>query len=181
MVRLPVDRRGARRYTLPKVLSRKQTLFPRSSTSSFALAWLALLAGCQHASAPARLAPFASDGCSLFPDRAPGAGADWCDCCLKHDLAYWRGGTAPERLDADRALRACVRDASGSPLLAALMLAGVRAGGLPYLPTPFRWGFGWPYGRGYQPVDADEQAQAARLRMAYLARNPALSCGGPRE
>lgn len=142
-------------------------------------------AGAPAPSAPAApavaMAPFATDGCSMFPDRAPGGGADWCDCCLQHDLAYWRGGTRQERLAADRALAACVRDTSGSALLAALMEGGVRVGGSPYLPTPFRWGFGWPYGRGYQPVDAGEDAQAAQLRMEYQARNPALSCSGPHE
>ena len=50
----------------------------------------------------AKPARFATDGCSLFPDRALVGSADWCDCCLAHDLAYWRGGTESQRLDADR-------------------------------------------------------------------------------
>lgn len=127
------------------------------------------------ATAPA-MQPFASDGCSLFPDRAPDGKADWCGCCLAHDLAYWRGGTAEERLQADRALRQCVQAASGSAALGATMLAGVRSGGGPYFVTPYRWGYGWPYGRLYQPLTAQEEAQAVSLRADYLESNPTLAC-----
>jgi hypothetical protein len=41
--------------------------------------------------------------------------------------------------------------------IATLMLAGVRVGGTPYIPTKFRWGYGWPYFRGYKLVVAEEQ------------------------
>ena len=102
------------------------------------------------------LRPFSTDGCSLFPDRCPFGKADWCSCCLVHDLAYWRGGSADERRAADRALRACVLKSTGSSALATLMYAGVRVGGSPYVYTPFRWGFGWPYGRPYGPLSASE-------------------------
>ena len=61
----------------------------------------ALLASC--ASLTTQPVPFTTDGCSLFPDRALVGRADWCDCCLAHDLAYWRGGTEEQRLTADRA------------------------------------------------------------------------------
>jgi hypothetical protein len=40
-----------------------------------------------------------------------------------------------------------------------LMLQGVRAGGSPSLRTPFRWGYGWPFGRGYQALTKEELAQ----------------------
>ena len=36
------------------------------------------------------------------------------------------------------------------------MLAGVRVGGSPYFPTTYRWGFGWPYPRGYKALNNDE-------------------------
>ena len=36
------------------------------------------------------------------------------------------------------------------------MLAGVRVGGTPYLPTPFRWGYGWPYPRFYKELSEKE-------------------------
>lgn len=129
--------------------------------------------------APTRIAPFASDGCSMFPDRAYVAKADWCACCVAHDLAYWRGGTAEERLEADRALRSCVRAAVGNQVLASTMLAGVRTGGVPYLPTSYRWGYGWGYGRLYAPLSADEEAQATRLREQYMREHPDSACGKP--
>ena len=87
--------------------------------------------------APSRVMPadFKSDGCSLFPD------CNYRDCCIEHDRLYYFGGTKEERKAADRQLRACVR-AKGHRYLAPLMYLGVRIGGVAWLPTPFRWGFG---------------------------------------
>ena len=82
--------------------------------------------------------PFTSDGCSCWPDY------NWVECCVAHDLTYWIGGSRQERLAADLALKACIRD-KGYPLMAGLMYHGVRIGGVWWLPTPFRWGFGWAY------------------------------------
>lgn len=80
-----------------------------------------------QARADARLAPFATDGCSgglsagwaVLAGRLPAFGRalggrpPWEACCVAHDLAYWRGpardGVA-RRLEADRGLRACVAD-----------------------------------------------------------------------
>ncbi len=76
-----------------------------------------------------------SDGCSLFPD------GDYRDCCVAHDRDYYRGGTKAERKASDKRLRACVR-AKGHKYLSRWMYWGVRIGGVPWLPTPFRWGFG---------------------------------------
>lgn len=41
------------------------------------------------------LRPFYSDGCSLSPDGYPNATIDqkWVKCCVKHDVAYWIGGS----------------------------------------------------------------------------------------
>lgn len=97
------------------------------------------------------IAPFTSDGCSGFPDGTFEENALWLDCCVEHDRTYWIGGTREERAEADQALKECVA-AVGRPHIAQLMLAGVRVGGSPYLPTHFRWGYGWPYPRGYEPV-----------------------------
>jgi hypothetical protein len=120
--------------------------------------------------------PFSTDGCSLFPDRSLVSKSDWCSCCLAHDLAYWRGGTVDERLKADQDLRSCVLAASRSAELADLMFAGVRAGGGPYFFTPYRWGYGWPFGRQYEPLSPAEEAEASSLRSKYLSTNPALAC-----
>ena len=140
-----------------------------------AMALVAGLAGCQHPGAIAtQPAPFATDGCSLFPDRA--GASDWRSCCVSHDLAYWRGGSAAERLESDRVFRECVRVASRSPALAGTMYGAVRAGGVPWLPSPFRWGYGWDYGRLYRTLSLEEDAQANALRAAYLAKGTAAVC-----
>ena len=92
--------------------------------------------------------PFTSDGCSAFPDGTYEQKQLWLACCTVHDKAYWRGGTYQQRLNADLALKNCVAEV-GEPLIAELMLAGVRVGGSPYWPTKFRWGYGWSYPHGY--------------------------------
>ncbi|MDC0566569.1 hypothetical protein OAP01_00935 [Akkermansiaceae bacterium] len=67
-----------------------------------------------------------------------------------------RGGTWKERRDADRKLRDGIR-CKGKPVIAQLAYVGVRVGGTPWLPTPWRWGFGWhEFPRGYRPVSLDE-------------------------
>lgn len=104
------------------------------------------------------LRPFTSDGCSGFPDGTPSQQQLWRECCVAHDLAYWRGGTRAERSAADRELGKCVA-AAGEPEVAAMMLAGVRVGGAPWLPTPFRWGYGWSESRGYRSLSAEEQTR----------------------
>jgi hypothetical protein len=105
------------------------------------------------------IAPFSSDGCSEFPDGLPQHKTLWLACCVQHDKAYWQGGTYAERWQADTALRQCVA-AVGQPKIAEVMLAGVRVGGSPYWPTRFRWGYGWPWPRGYAALTAEERAQA---------------------
>ena len=136
------------------------------------------LAGCASPTAGPGLAAFQTDGCSLFPERRADGSADWCACCVQHDLAYWAGGTAAQRLQADEALRACVQAASGSAVLAGLMFAGVRIGGGPSLATPFRWGYGWPHYRAYGEPAADEAAQLAARQPAAQA-TAAAAMGSP--
>ena len=106
------------------------------------------------------LEDFESDGCSSFPDGTLKQKELWRSCCVVHDLAYWMGGNPGERTEADLALRECVYKA-GEPAIAELMLAGVRVGGTPWLPTHFRWAYGWPWGRGYDELSAEEKAQFA--------------------
>ena len=129
---------------------------------------VAALAGCASTPAPP-MQPFTTDGCSLFPDRSSALGKDWCLCCVEHDRVYWRGGPSDLRLKADEDLRACVRTVAEHPGLASLIHAGVRIGGSAYLPTPFRWGYGWAYGRFYQPLLPGETAIADRLEAEYRA------------
>ena len=108
------------------------------------------------------LRPFADDGCSMFFDGTPAQRDLWRHCCYTHDTAYWRGGTREERKAADRQLRSCV-DQAQDAALAELMYLGVRTGGGPCWPTSYRWGYGWPYGRGYRPLTEDERELADRI------------------
>lgn len=80
-------------------------------------------------------ADYVSDGCSMFPD------GDYGDCCVEHDKTYFLGGTIKERRAADLRLYECVK-AKGHPFTAKMMWIGVRVGGVGFLPTSFRWGFG---------------------------------------
>ena len=109
------------------------------------------------------LAPFTTDGCSAFPDGTLTRKQLWLDCCTEHDYVYWKGGTVQQRLDADVQLEQCVA-VVGEPRIAAFMLAGVRVGGVPYLPTSFRWGYGWPYPGRYRALSEQELLQVEVMR-----------------
>ena len=41
------------------------------------------------------------------------------------------------------------------------MFQAVQAGGEPYFPTWYRWGYGWPLGRGYQELSPEEEEMVA--------------------
>lgn len=109
------------------------------------------------------LKAFTSDGCSAFSDGSFQQKELWLTCCIQHDYDYWQGGTYQQRLMSDHALKTCVTDV-GEPEIAMLMLAGVRVGGTPYLPTQFRWGYGWSYPRLYRPLSGVEQKQVQELQ-----------------
>lgn len=81
---------------------------------------------------------YKSDGCSLFPD------GNYRECCVAHDKLYYFGGTNKERSVADKELYECVKSKDGRnrKFVARIMWLGVRIGGVSFLPTPFRWGFG---------------------------------------
>lgn len=108
------------------------------------------------------LKPFSTDGCSAFPDGTMKENTLWLSCCTAHDYEYWKGGTYNQRLEADKSLKQCVAT-NGKPAIALLMLAGVRIGGTPYLPTSFRWGYGWPYPRHYGALTKEELKQIKLL------------------
>jgi hypothetical protein len=65
-------------------------------------------------------------------------------CCAEHDRAYFVGGSWKERWRADKKLYNCVAAKKGfqHKIIAPVMWLGVRAFGVSWLPTPFRWGFG---------------------------------------
>ena len=123
-----------------------------------------ILAGCGDES---QLAPFTSDGCSLFPNRSLIDERDWCPCCFEHVLAYWKGGTEEEREIADLELKKCVQNKTGDEVLANVMYQGVRFGGSPYFYNWYRWGYGWTYDRKYAALTDSELKQAATLIKQY--------------
>lgn len=108
------------------------------------------------------LVPFTSDGCSAFPNGTSEQKELWLECCSAHDYDYWKGGTYEQRLASDKALKACVTNL-GEPGIALVMLAGVRVGGTPFLPTTFRWGYGWGYPRFYGELTEEELLQVKNI------------------
>ena len=49
------------------------------------------------------------------------------------------------------------------------MYDAVRVGGEPYFPTWYRWGYGWPIGRGYQKISQQEQLLVQAKLEKYRA------------
>ena len=91
--------------------------------------------------------PFRSDGCSSWPDKwknDKGKKVNLYTECLKHDLQYWAGykGEVITRFLADALLMVDVVIKTKRTKLALTMFLGVRVGGVSWLPTPFKWGFG---------------------------------------
>ncbi len=97
--------------------------------------------------------PVKYDGCSggmsFFWKKLTGKPPPWEGCCDAHDQPYAKGGTRSDRLEADSKLRKCVSD-NGHPIWAFLMYYGVRMGGSPRFPFPWRWGFNKPYYTPYE-------------------------------
>ncbi len=152
------------RHHMPK-LFRRQSPLQRGAVVVFACFMISVCAGCASVSAelPNARFPddpqketkfrcserrggeqyvpereFRTDGCTLWPD------SDWQACCVEHDMTYWCGGTAEERKAADKAIRECVAE-TGHPLVGSLMSGVIRVTGLRFFPTPWRWGYGWPW------------------------------------
>ena len=114
---------------------------------------------------------FTSDGCSLFPDGTVTQKNLWQKCCEKHDFYYWKGGTYQDRIDADVELKECVAE-TGLSDLSKLMYLGVRVGGSAYIPSSFRWGYGWSYPRIYKPLTALEQENVAESLIKHQIKVP---------
>lgn len=134
------------------------------------LVFVCLIASCSNDANT--LKPFASDGCSAFPDGTLENQQLWLSCCVAHDFEYWRGGDYAERQQSDLKLQQCVADI-GQGEVAKLMLAGVRVGGSPYWPTQFRWGYGWPYFKGYGKLTNAEIELVRKMSENYKQTLPA--------
>lgn len=87
--------------------------------------------------------PNPKDGCSWTPDY------NIASCCNDHDRAYRHGGSREQRKRADQKFRQCIRDKDHS-ILDDVYYIGVRMNAVPWLPTSFRWGFGYPYEKGHR-------------------------------
>jgi hypothetical protein len=87
---------------------------------------------------------FATDGCTMFVNGS------WKECCIAHDHDYWQGGSAETRQESDERFKECIyTKTQNRPLsLGAYMI--IRIGGVPYLATPWRWGYGWSFGKEYR-------------------------------
>ena len=91
-------------------------------------------------------------------------------------MAYWRGGSKGERKQADHALRVCILERTKNKTLAGMIYNGVRAGGSPVYPTWYRWGYGWKYGKGYQPLTDREREWVAARIDGYKKNHPYGYC-----
>ena len=115
-----------------------------------------------------QLMAFSSEGCASFLDRDLNGPGDWCDCCLEHDIAYWRGGSSEQRDQADNRLRECVKQKTNNEALAEDMYQGVRSGDSPYFFTGYRWGYGWGAPRKHQSLNEIEVDVANQLLIDYF-------------
>jgi hypothetical protein len=82
--------------------------------------------------------PFSTDACTLWPNSI--GSNDWTNACIRHDMAYWCGGSLKARQRADNQLAEQV-----GGVYAYLVYPAVRFTGLNCLPTPWRWGYGYGY------------------------------------
>ncbi len=110
--------------------------------------------GLSYANSVNRLKPFSSDGCSAVADAF--LNKNWVNCCIKHDIEYWVGGSENDKDLADKELEKCV-GASTFPLFGSLFYSGVSLGGSPSLPTSWRWGYGYVHNHGYSPRTMEEK------------------------
>lgn len=105
---------------------------------------------------------FTTDGCSSYPDGYPLSDEyEWLHCCIVHDYSYWVGGTAEERYAADAEMNACIAEASGD-WHGRMMELGVNIGGTAYLPTSWKWGFGWSNHKLYNSLTEEEKGLAKK-------------------
>ena len=90
-----------------------------------------------------KLRPFFTDGCSGVLDADYlFTGKSYVDCCIVHDIAYWKGGSLEEKERADKVFGQCISEKL-NPFLGSLFEQGVKYGGSASFDFPWRWGYGW--------------------------------------
>lgn len=114
----------------------------------------------------AQIEPFTTDGCSVSPEGTPSDKSAWVHCCLEHDIDYWIGGSQAQRKKSDQDLQACI-DKAGFSQVANLYYLAVRNAGTPWLNTPWRWGYGWPFKHGYRRLTT-EQRKSVEQESQYI-------------
>ena len=88
--------------------------------------------------------PFMRDGCTLWPDQFPGH--DFNDACLKHDIAYWAGGSRELQKQVNKKFRQDVNQVGPlGPVFGFIMYTGVTWFGNNGVSRVINshWGFGW--------------------------------------
>lgn len=110
------------------------------------------------------LRPFISDGCSSSPDGVPLTenSSVWVDCCIRHDTAYWMGGTHEQKKNADNVLRSCIAS-KGYSRIGKLYKSFVDEFGGPRSTQNYRWGYGWNGRRDFSPLTSTEKEQIKNL------------------
>lgn len=104
---------------------------------------------------------FTTDGCSRWFD------ASWVSCCVVHDIMYWCGGSDEDRKEADQIIQQCVGPKAS--LIGGMMYLGVRVGGSAWLPTPWRWGYGWKkWPRGYEYTNKHQSVSSILDKLRTL-------------
>lgn len=102
--------------------------------------------------------PFSTDGCSRWFDES------WVSCCVVHDITYWCGGSDEDRKEADQIIKQCANQKAS--FVGVIMYPGIRVGGSPWLPTPWRWGYGWKqWPRGYQKTNLHQDIKSILKKL----------------
>lgn len=110
----------------------------------------------------AKVLPFVTDGCTMFPDGTIKEPKLWYNCCLAHDLVYWLGGSKELQKQADQELRECVSEVS-SGIRANLMYIGVRLGHYSPIKNKYQWGWGRPNSKPFSSISENHKKEAYRL------------------
>ncbi len=98
---------------------------------------------------------FYTDFCTFFPEGTRLKPKLWEECCVRHDLVYWAGGTKDQQKQSDLELKQCVTIKAGRAW-GSLMYRGVRIGHLSPIKSEMKWGHGWGDDRSFQPLKSVE-------------------------
>jgi hypothetical protein len=101
-----------------------------------------------------KLGPFTSDGCTL-PDSL--SEQKYRECCVKHDIAYWIGGTIADKTRSDVALVNCIRSKGADEFTAGAWQLMLSNFGLEH------WGTDWNPKRDNKPLTDKEWKQVKDL------------------